>query len=79
MSASGELAGYYLPQGAPAGQNRGWLRFGDGTFDTYLYPGSVDTCFFNINARGDLVGRYIVGGVEHGLYVERLGRRASGQ
>ena len=55
--------------------NRAFVRLRDGTFHTYLVPGSVDTCFFNINERGDLVGRYIADGVEHGLYVERLGRR----
>jgi probable HAF family extracellular repeat protein len=79
MSASGELAGYYQPQGAPPGQNRAWVRRADATFHTYLFPGSVDTCFFNINERGDLVGRYIANGVEHGLYVDRLGRRSPGQ
>jgi hypothetical protein len=79
MTASGELAGYYQPQEAPPGQNRGWVRLRDATFQTYLYPGSVDTCFFNINERGDLVGRYIADGVQHGLYVDRLGRRPSGQ
>jgi hypothetical protein len=80
MTASGELAGYYQPQGAPPGQNRAWVRLRDGTFHTYLYPGAVDTCFFNINERGDLVGRYIAAnGVEHGLYVDRLGRRPPGQ
>lgn len=76
MSASGELAGYYRPQGAS--QNEAWVRGPDGTFHAYLVPGSVDTCFFNINERGDLVGRYIANGVEHGLYVERLGRRPPG-
>jgi hypothetical protein len=75
MSASGELAGYYQPQGAPPGQNRAWVRLRDGTFHTYVVPGSVDTCFFNINERGDLVGRYLADGVHHGLYIERLGRR----
>jgi probable HAF family extracellular repeat protein len=76
MSASGELAGYYTPPGA---LNRAWLRLTDGTFHTYLLPGSSDTCFFNINERGDLVGRYITNGVEHGVYVDRLGRRPPGQ
>jgi hypothetical protein len=79
MSASGELTGYFVPAVAPAGGNRGWVRLRDGTLHTYLYPGSVDTCFFNINERGDLVGRYIANGVEHGLYVDRLGRRPPGQ
>jgi probable HAF family extracellular repeat protein len=79
MSGSGELAGYYRPQGAPPGQNRAWVRLADATFHTHLFPGSVDTCFFNINERGDLVGRYITNGVEHGLYVDRLGRRPPGQ
>jgi probable HAF family extracellular repeat protein len=74
MTAAGELAGYYQPEGAPPGQNRAWLRLGDATFHTYLFPGAVDTCFFNVNDRGDLVGRYIANGVEHGLYVDRLGR-----
>jgi hypothetical protein len=74
MSASGELAGYYVPEGASSG-NRAWVRLRNGTFHTYLNPGSTDTCFFNINARGDLVGRYIADGVEHGLYIERLGKR----
>jgi hypothetical protein len=78
MSASGELAGYYVPQDGPPG-NRAWVRLRDATFHTYLFPGSVDTCFFNINERGDLVGRYIAAGVEHGLYVDRLGRRPPGQ
>jgi hypothetical protein len=77
MSASGELAGYYRPLGAPG--PRAWVRLTDGTFNTYLFPGSVDTCFFNINERGDLVGRYIANGVEHGLYIDRLGRRSPGQ
>jgi len=77
MSASGELAGYHRPAGAPA--NRAFVRLRDGTIHTYLVPGSVDTCFFNINERGDLVGRYIADGVEHGLYVERFGRRPPGQ
>ena len=79
MTASGELAGYYQPQAAPPGQNRGWVRLGDATFRTYLFPGATDTCFFNINERGDLGGRYIANGVEHGLYVDRLGRRPPGQ
>lgn len=79
MSASGELAGYYLPQGAAPGRNRAWMRLRDGTFHTYLVPGSIDTCLFNINERGDLVGRYIANGVEHGLYVDRYGRRPPGQ
>jgi len=79
MSGSGELAGYYQPQAAPPGQNRGWVRLGDATFQTYLFPGATDTCFFNINERGDLGGRYIANGVEHGLYVDRLGRRPPGQ
>jgi hypothetical protein len=79
MAASGELAGYYRPQVAPPGQNRAWVRLADATFHTYLFPGSVDTCFFNINERGDLVGRYVTNGVEHGLYVDRLGRRLPGQ
>jgi len=79
MAGSGELAGYYQPQGAPPGQNRAWVRLANATFHTYLFPGSTDTCFFNINERGDLVGRYIAGGVEHGLYVDRLGRRPPGQ
>ena len=78
MTASGELAGYYVPQGPPSG-NRGWVRLRDTTFHTYVYPGSADTCFFNINERGDVVGRYIAGGVEHGLYLERLGRRPPSQ
>jgi hypothetical protein len=77
MSASGELAGYYRPLGAPG--PHAWVRLADATLVTYLYPGSVDTCFFNINERGDLVGRYIAAGVEHGLYVDRLGRRPPGQ
>jgi hypothetical protein len=77
MAASGVLAGYYRPADAPA--NRGYVRLRDGTFHTYLVPDSVDTCFFNINERGDLVGRYIANGVEHGLYIERLGRRPPGQ
>ena len=78
MTASGELAGYYVPQGhLPA--IGAWVRLRDETFHTYLFPGSVDTCFFNINERGDLVGRYIADGVEHGVYVERLGRRPPGQ
>ena len=79
ISASGELAGYYQPQGAPPGQNRGWVRLRDATFHQYLFPGSVDTCFFNINERGDLVGRYIADGAQHGLYIDRLGRRPPGQ
>jgi probable HAF family extracellular repeat protein len=79
MSGSAELTGYYRPQGAPPGQNRGWVRLRDETFETYLAPGATDTCFFNINERGDLVGRYIANGVEHGLYVDRLGRRPPGQ
>jgi probable HAF family extracellular repeat protein len=70
-----ELAGYYQPEGAAPNQLEGWVRLKDGTFHTYLYPGSTDTCFFNINNRGDLVGRYVAGGLEHGLYVERHGRR----
>lgn len=77
MSASGELAGYHRPQGAS--QNEAWVRGHDRTFHAYLVPGSVDTCFFNVNERGDLVGRYIANGVEHGLYVERLGRHPPGQ
>lgn len=77
IAASGELAGYYRPQGAS--QNQAWVRLRDGTFHSYLVPGSVDTCFFNINERGDLVGRYIANGVEHGLYIERVGRRPPGQ
>jgi hypothetical protein len=77
MSASGELAGYYRPLGAS--QNEAWVRGSNRTFHTYLVPGSVDTCFFNVNERGDLVGRYIANGVEHGLYIERLGRRPPGQ
>ena len=77
IAASGELAGYYRPQGAS--QNQAWVRLRDGTFHTYLVPGSTDTCFFNINERGDLVGRYITNGVEHGVYIDRLGRRAPGQ
>jgi probable HAF family extracellular repeat protein len=79
MSASGELAGYYQPQGAPPGQNHAWLRLADATFHTYQFPGSVDTCFFNVNERGDLVGRYVADGVQHGLYVDRLGRRPPSQ
>jgi hypothetical protein len=79
MSASGELTGYYQPQGAPPGQNRAWVRLADATFHTYQFPGSLDTCFFNINERGDLVGRYVADGVQHGLYVDRLGRRPPGQ
>ena len=55
MSVSGELTGYYRPAGAPA--NRAFVRLRDGTIHTYLVPGSVDTCFFNINERGDLMGR----------------------
>jgi probable HAF family extracellular repeat protein len=74
-----ELAGYYQPEGALPGQFEGWVRVKDGTFHTYLFPGSTDTCFFNINNRGDLVGRYVAGGVEHGLYIERHGRRPPGQ
>jgi hypothetical protein len=74
MSASGELAGYYVPQEGPPG-NRAWVRLRNETFHTYLFPGAVDTCFFNINERGDLVGRYIADGVEHGLYIDRQGRR----
>ena len=74
-----ELAGYYQPEGAPPSQLEGWVRLNDGTFHTYLFPGSTDTCFFNINNRGDLVGRYVAGGVEHGLYLERHGRRPPGQ
>jgi hypothetical protein len=77
MSGSGEVAGYYRPPSSSG--PRGWVRLVDATIETYLYPGSVDTCFFNINERGDLVGRYITNGVEHGLYVDRLGRRAPGQ
>jgi hypothetical protein len=77
MAASDELAGYYRPQGATS--PHAWVRLQDATFHTYLYPGAVDTCFFNINERGDLVGRYIANGVEHGLYVDRLGRRPPGQ
>jgi hypothetical protein len=79
MSTSGELAGYYQPQGSPAGQFRAWLRALDGTFSSYLVPGATDTCFFNINERGDFVGRYVAGGVEHGVYIERVGRRPLGQ
>ena len=78
MSASGELAGYYVPEGGALG-NRAWVRLRDGTFHTYLFPGSVDTCFFNINERGDLVGRYVANGVQHGLYIDRVGRRPPGQ
>ena len=74
-----ELAGYYQPEGAAPNQLEGWVRLKDGTFHTYLFPGSTDTCFFNINNRGDLVGRYVAGGVEHGLYLERHGRRPPGQ
>ena len=74
-----EIAGYYQPEGAPPGQFEGWVRLKDGTFHTYLFPGSTDTCFFNINNRGDLVGRYVAGGVEHGLYLQRHGRRPPGQ
>jgi hypothetical protein len=78
MSASGELAGYYLPEGGASG-NRAWIRLRDGAFHTYSYPDAADTCFLKSNERGDLVGRYIANGVEHGLYVERLGRRPVGQ
>jgi probable HAF family extracellular repeat protein len=74
-----ELAGYYQPEGAAPNQLEGWVRLRDGTFHTYLFPGSTDTCFFNINNRGDLVGRYVAGGVEHGLYLERHGRRPPAQ
>lgn len=74
-----ELAGYYQPEGAAPNQLEGWVRLKDGTFHTYLFPGSTDTCFFNINNRGDLVGRYVAGGVEHGLYLERHGRRPPGK
>jgi hypothetical protein len=77
MSASGELAGYYRPLGATS--PHAYVRFRDGTFATYLVPGSADTCFFNINERGDLAGRYIMGGKEHGVYIERLGRRPPGE
>jgi hypothetical protein len=77
MAASGELAGYYQTQ--VPGPSRAWVRLMDDSFHTYLFPGSVDSCFFNINERGDLVGRYIANGVEHGLYVDRLGRRPPGQ
>ena len=79
MSASDELAGYFQPGGAPSGQFWAWLRLRDGTYHTYVFPGAVDTCFFNINERGDLVGRYVANGVEHGLFIERLGRRPPGQ
>ena len=79
MNASGELAGYYLPEGAPPGQFRAWVRIGDGSFHTYGFPGSVDTCFFNINERGDLVGRYVAGGTQHGLYIERFARQVPSQ
>ena len=78
MTASGELTGYYLPKGAPPGQFQGWLRLNDATFHTYSFPGSPDTCFFNINERGDLVGRYVAGGVQHGLYIERFARQVPG-
>jgi hypothetical protein len=74
-----ELAGYYQPEGAAPNQLEGWVRLEDGTFHRYLFPGSTDTCFFNINNRGDLVGRYVAGGVEHGLYLERHGRRPPGE
>ena len=75
MAASGELAGYYRPQGAPTARIGPGSGFEMGRFTRISFPGSVDTCFFNINERGDLVGRYIANGVEHGLYIERLGRR----
>jgi hypothetical protein len=78
-----EVAGYYQPVGALPGQNKGWVRLKDGTFHTYLFSDATDTatdtCFFNINSRGDLVGRYILRGVERGLYLERHGRRPAGQ
>jgi probable HAF family extracellular repeat protein len=74
-----ELAGYYQPEGAAPNQLEGWVRLKDGTFHHYRFPGSTDTCFFNINNRGDLVGSYVAGGVEHGLYLERHGRRPPGQ
>jgi len=74
-----ELAGYYQPEGAAPNQLEGWVMLKDGTFHTYLFPGSTDTCFFNINNRGDLVGRYVAGGVEHGLYLERHRRRPPAQ
>ena len=79
MSSSGELAGYY-PQALGSSLNRAFLRLGDETFESYLYPGSVDTCFFGINERGDIVGFYRDAALrDHGLFIQRQGRRPPGQ
>jgi len=37
------------------------------SFTTVDYPGSASTQAFGINARGDIVGVYVLGGVQHGF------------
>lgn len=43
------------------------------TFITIDYPGAANTWAMGINAQGDIVGYYNIGGIPHGFFLDRKG------
>jgi hypothetical protein len=46
----------------------------DGQYTSIDYPAATTTRAFGINAGGDVVGNYVMGGVTHGYLARRTGR-----
>ena len=62
VNPDGAIEGVYNVGIPPAATTRGFLKTGE-TYATIHHPGSAVTRAFGINARGDIVGNYLVGGV----------------
>jgi hypothetical protein len=66
MNYHGQIVGAYTT--TVPGEEHGFLRNSNGTFIRIDYPGSVQTEVFDINDRGDMVGRYTdTDGIRHGF------------
>jgi hypothetical protein len=55
------------------GVQHGYLRHVDGTVETVMYPGAIDTYVFGVNDLGDMIGQYAgADGINH-AWVRRRG------
>jgi hypothetical protein len=82
MNTAGDAVGFYgyeesIGDGVIATRRRGFLLTRNG-LSSIQFPaaGVTDTRVFGINARGDVVGHYIVGGVIRGFLATRSDRSA---
>ena len=64
INNQGAIVGFYSPAGSTT--VRGFLLV-DGTYTDIQFPGSTITNPQDINEKGEICGRYVAGGIQHGF------------